>query len=192
METTEGDELSPEDCMEPDVQAEQTAESPPTRGAGLGQARWAYGVVGLFLLACAGGGPLPIDDDEYNAKPLAPFAQKVMDKAGVSLSVDRCAMFSGTRAGYCLLSGEPARAAALQQHYGGAPLPVDELMYRNSCLSLDGFGHALQAGWALDSGTVGRWRPSPGLLPPNTDNIQVDAIWVNGGHVCMQVQFPYG
>ena len=148
-------------------------------------------MIGLVVgLGCSGGPMGAID--AFNAAPLAPYAERMVTSAGVALTVHECAMFSGTRAGYCLLTGDRASATAFQSQAGGERVAADKVLYGETCLRLEGFGRSVDSGWRGEPGTVGFWGPPAINLPSNTDNIKVDAIWVNRGRVCVQVQFPYG
>jgi hypothetical protein len=133
-------------------------------GSGLQQpARGPRAVAVLFAVALVAGGCWDPDRRE-----LQRWAQRLIDGTTAPVEVRRCAMFQGTRNGYCLVGGRAADVAAFVERLGLEPRQ-EPRGYSGSCMSLDGYGVSASAPY--DDGSSRVRGPLPGtarFAPPRS------------------------
>jgi hypothetical protein len=88
----------------------------------------------LFVVALLAAGCEIADRRELHR-----WAQRLIDGTAAHVEVRRCAMFTGTRDGYCLVGGPAANVAAFVERLGFEPRQ-EPRGYSGSCMWLDGYG----------------------------------------------------
>jgi hypothetical protein len=117
----------------------------------------------MFAVTLAAGGCSGADRRE-----LQRWAQRLIDGATARIEVRRCAMFPGTRNGYCLVGGRAADVAAFIERLGLEP-HQEPRGYSGSCMSLDGYG--VDASAPYNDGLPHGRGPRPGtarFAPPRS------------------------
>jgi hypothetical protein len=126
------------------------------------------------------------------------YAKTLSKPVGSSVTIERCAMFSGTRAGYCLVGLSQATWQRWQQTYSLKPEPRELEFREHTCLSVQGFGRKQPA---TDNAPAPTFVPEidvkrsvpKGKLPSNTNNVHWRAIWVGPAqNACLEFEYPYG
>jgi hypothetical protein len=101
-------------------------------------------------------------------RELQRWAQRLIGGTGAHVEVHNCAMFTGTRNGYCLVGGRAADVAAFVGRLGLEPRP-EPRAYSGSCMSLDGYGVSVPAPY--NDGLPHERGPRPGtarFAPPRS------------------------
>jgi hypothetical protein len=134
----------------------------------------------LVLVACH-----PRTDDERNKEPFAKYTDALVGKSGAKVSPRACAMFSGSRKGYCVVEGTGEENARFANGLGlvDAPEWKGHTSDFQSCTRVDPKYsapdvHIVKAGTAA--------------LPPNTDNVKLVVVYVAKDAMCIEYQYPYG
>jgi hypothetical protein len=122
-----------------------------------------------LLLACMGS------VERYNARPLEPYMNAMLEHSGSRIVVDRCQMVENSRAARCTLIGKEADAEAFV-----------------SSIRKDPVSGRVPGGNCQGSGYLQGWSVDPTKIPPNQDNIQVNYVFRSLGRVCIDLEFPFG
>jgi hypothetical protein len=136
--------------------------------------------------------------ETFDANAVEQYAKTLIETVGRDAQILRCSMFSGTRAGYCLVELSQAAWQQWQQTYDLRPEPRELEFREHTCLSIRGFGRKQPATDEAPAPTfvpeadVKRSVPK-GKLPPNTNNVHWRAIWVGPAqNACLEFEYPYG
>lgn len=147
--------------------------------------------LGMLLAACTRK-RLSAAADSLEADTVRRYAEVLAGPGGASVTVERCAMFAGSRSSYCLFRGGGHELVTTLDLKGEAARDV----IKPSCLDLPGFGR--KAGTPpieyreVEPG-VKRFVPGSRALPPNHDNVKFLWLYVApDGRACAELTFPYG
>jgi hypothetical protein len=134
---------------------------------------------------------------DRNAEPFAPYTRFMIRSNQAIATVTTCAMFGGTRVGYCLVEATPEQLQDLVDKIGLAPdapdggaAIVDHGL--TSCLTLPDFGTTAGGIATARPGTTRLRATKP--MPPNTHNIKFRQTYraPGGARACFEYEFPYG
>ena len=132
--------------------------------------------------------------DRINQAPIATYAEKMIQVSGAAVKIQKCEMFSGTRAGSCRLEGEPEALKAFVTAFAADEENIDP-MFKQSCLDFSAFGNKRPDKKPGSSPKQGckRYKPKT-QLPPNQTNVHVRALYLapKAQAVCIELYYPYG
>lgn len=151
--------------------------------------RLAAAGVGIALaLGCAGGG----FDQRANVPSLERYTDVLLDASGAPAARGPCGMFGGTRAGFCRVTGPGDAVPAFVKGLGLVETAPMRTYGDDTCLTLPPFGTPDGDAWEPSPG-VTAWAPA-GPLPPNTNNVVLQRVYVaaDGVEACVEYAYPYG
>ena len=125
-----------------------------------------------------------------NVPPMRTYATRLVARSAAPMAVTDCAMFGGTRVGYCRLNGAAPSVSAFIAGLALVPAPADVLYGDDTCLALPGFGTTDGVAFEVAPG-VTRWVAGPSL-PHNDDNVHVVSFYATATSVCVEMEYPYG
>jgi len=151
----------------------------------------------LFLIILCVGCSRAIGEigDRENAKALSRTISKMIAESGSSNSLDRCQMYPGTRAGFCISKVDLASINKISSHFELKQENRDRFHDARSCLHLETFGISKDdgsEGFNLRAGTILMVPQKP--LFPSSENVRFKALYFNkeASSSCFEFEFPYG
>jgi hypothetical protein len=120
--------------------------------------------------------------DRSNTPAFYDYSAQVAALGSASIQVTHCQMEpSGTRQGYCVVTGSPAELSQMVQAMG----------FQSYAPAYAGHGgcEVWRAGRPVASG----WERTPqSQVPPTQRNVRISRVWVDGNEACLDLSYPYG
>ena len=125
-----------------------------------------------------------------NAPSLRRYAEKLVAASGTRLALGRCAMFDGSRKGYCLLEGPARELAAFASRLKLPPGQAGRALNEQSCLAFPGSAARRTPRWWPGRACN---TPAPATRCPRTPTTsELVSVYTGTAAACLELEYPYG